>query len=78
MIEIGPNIYEHDLLGLFWGYEPKDEEDGKVYALLSRVCRAWVIDRNRNKEHEILCDISLDEEEQRIVLENKLMEHVGI
>lgn len=27
MIEIETNIYEHDLLGLFWGYEPKDEED---------------------------------------------------
>ena len=45
MIEIETNIYEHDLLGLFWGYEPKDEEDGKVYALLSRVCRAWVMDQ---------------------------------
>lgn len=78
MIEIGPNIYEHDLLGLFWGYEPKDEEDGKVYALLSRVCRAWVIDRNRDKDHEMLCDISLSEEEQRIVMENKLMEHPNL
>ena len=64
MIEIETNIYEHDLLGLFWGYEPKDEEDGKVYALLSRVCRAWVIDRNRDSEHEIISDISLNEEEQ--------------
>ena len=46
MIEIGQNIYEHKLLGLFWGYEPMDEEDQKVYALLDRVSHAWVIDGN--------------------------------
>ena len=33
--------------------QTKDEEDGKIYALLSRVCRAWVIDRDRDKEHNL-------------------------
>ena len=79
MIEIGQNIYEHDLLGLFWGYEPKDEEDQKVYALLDRVCHAWVIDRNNEtKEHEIISDVSLNEEEQKLVEEYKLMEHQNL
>lgn len=78
MIEIGPNIYEHDLLGLFWEYEPKDEEDWKVYALLSRVCRAWVIDRKCDTEHDIICDISLNEEEQELSIKYKLMEHPNL
>lgn len=79
MIEIGQNIYEHEMLGLFWGYEPKDEGDQKVYALLDRVCHAWVIDRNNeNKEHEIISDVSLNEEEQRLVEDNNLMEHQNL
>ena len=79
MIEIGQNIYEHKLLGLFWGYEPKDEEDQKVYALLDRVCHAWVIDRNNeNKEHDIISDISLNDEEQKLVEDYNLMEHQNL
>ena len=78
MIEIESNIYEHDLLGLFWGYEPKDEEDGKVYALLSRICRAWVIDRNSDSEYDKISNISLSEEEQKFVEEYKLMEHPNL
>ena len=79
MIEIGENIYEHKLLGLFWGYEPMDEENQKVYALLDRVCHAWVIDRNNeNKEHEIISDVSLNEEEQKLVEDYKLMEHQNL
>lgn len=78
MIEIGQNIYEHDLLGLFWGYEPKDEEDEKMYVLLNRVCKAWVVDRYYDSEHEIICNISLTEEEQKLVLKYKYMEHPNI
>ncbi len=78
-MEIGLGIYEHKLLGLFWGYEPKDEEDRKVYALLDRVCHAWVIDRNNeNKEHEIISDVSLNKEEQKLVVEYGLMKHQNL
>lgn len=64
MIEIPSSIYEHKLLELFWTYQPTDEEDGKLYALLNRICRAWVEKRNPESEHETISDISLTEEER--------------
>ena len=78
MIELGKGIYEHELLGLFWGYNPRNEEDRKVYDLLSRICRAWVIDRNRDNDHEIICDITLNSDEQEFVNAYNLTEHPNL
>lgn len=78
MIEITPNIYEHKLLELFWTYQPTDEEDGKLYALLSRICRAWVEKRNPESEHETISDISLTEEERELIKKHNLTEHQNL
>ena len=78
MIAIGQNLYEHNLLELFWTYKPTDEEDQKLYALLNRVCRAWVNKRDDDNPHETISGINLNEEEQKIVLENRLMVHPNL
>lgn len=78
MIKIVPNIYEHKLLEFFWTYQPTDEEDGKLYALLSRICRAWVEKRNTSSEHETISDISLTEEERELIKKHNLTEHQNL
>lgn len=78
MIEINSNIYEHKLLELFWTYQPTDEEDGKLYALLSRICRAWVEKRNPETEHETIGDITLTEEERELIKKYNLTEHQNL
>ena len=78
MIEITSNVYEHKLLELFWTYLPIDEEDGKLSALLSRICRAWVEKRNTETEHETISDISLTEEEQELIKKHNLTEHQNL
>lgn len=80
MIEIGQNIFEHKLLGLFWGYEPKDKEDGLLYALLGRICRAWIVDRNREKnpEYELISSIRLNEDERELIEKYNLLKHQNL
>lgn len=78
MITIEQDLYEHKLLGLFWPYEPIDDEDRKVWALLRRICMAWVRERDGETQHETIGDISLSEEERRIVKESGWMEHPNL
>ena len=78
MIAIGQNLYEHNLLELFWTYKPTDEEDQKLYVLLNRVCRAWINKRDDNNPHDTISGINMSEEEQKIVLDNRLMEHPNL
>lgn len=78
MIQIGQNKYEHDLLEIFWTYKPADEEEKKLYALLSRVLRAWVNKRNDDNPHETISGINLNKEEQKLVIDNQLMAHPNL
>ena len=78
MIEIEQNKYGHNLLGLFWTYRPTGEEDQKLYALLSRVCHAWVIKRDNDSTHETISGINLNDEEQNLVKKYQLMDHPNL
>ena len=78
MIEIEQNKYEHNLLSLFWTYKPTGEEDQIVYALLSRVCHAWVFKWNNDSTHETISEISLNDEEQILVKKYQLMDHPNL
>ena len=75
MIEIDEKKYGQDLTGIFWTYKPKDDEDGKLFDLLKRISHAWLVNRNGVCQHEIISGISLNEEEQKLIAENMLMEH---
>ena len=78
MIEIGQNKYEHDLLSLFWTYKPTGEKDQKMYALLNRVCHAWVIKRDNDSLYETISGINLNDEEQNLVREYQLIDHPNL
>lgn len=78
MIQIEQNKYEHDLLEVFWTYKPADEEEQKLYALLSRVLRAWINKRDEDNPHETISGIILNKEEQKLVIDNHLMVHPNL
>lgn len=79
MIEIAPNIYEHNLLEVFWTYKPINKKDQNLCDLIRKVCMARLVDRhNCDSQHLLICTIDLTEEEQRIVEENRLMEHPNL
>lgn len=78
MIIIAPNIYEHKLLELFWTYQPTNDEDRELCALLSRICGAWVEKRNPESQHETISDICLTEEELELIKKHNLTEHQNI
>lgn len=79
MIEIAPNKYEHNLLDVFWTYKPKNKKDQILYDLIGKVCRARLVDRNNyDSQHMLISTICLTEEEQKIVVEYKLLEHPNL
>lgn len=79
MIEIAPNKYEHSLLDVFWLYKPKNKKDQRLCDLIGKVCRSRLVDRhNCDSQHMLISTICLTDEEQKIVVENNLMEHPNL
>lgn len=78
MITLERNSYEHKLLETFWTYKPTDEEDQKLTAILSRVCRAWMNEREEESKKDCISHISLSEEERTLVEKYNLMEHPNL
>ena len=78
MITLKKDRYEHKLLEAFWSYKPIDEEDQKLTTLLSRVCRAWMNEREGDSKKDCICHISLSAEERSLVTKYNLTEHPNL